>query len=433
MTSVSTLDAPCREKLIENYNAVRAFSDAICAPMANEDYVVQTMPDVSPTKWHLAHVSWFFETFILQTALPNYFSPDPMYAYLYNSYYNALGDRHCRPRRGQLSRPTVAETYRYRAYVDQYMREFLETATTERLATFEPLIELGLNHEQQHQELMVTDLKHVLGSNPLQPTCKWVSVPGNDHGQAVQATGTNSDEWIHFDGGIYEIGWDGNGFSFDNEGPLHRTLLEPFAIASRPVNNADWLAFIDDGGYRRSDLWLSMGWDFVQTSQLTAPLYWEREEGRWTNYTFEGKHNVDPDEPVCHISFFEADAFARWKGARLPTEAEWEVSAGNSPVQGNFADQLRFQPERLKPHAGSRIKQAFGDVWEWTATPYIGYPGYTPAAGAVGEYNGKFMCNQFVLRGGSCATHSTHIRPTYRNFFSPDSRWQFTGLRLANS
>jgi len=430
----TTISKPAlRESLLHDFDSVRAFSEAICQPLAVEDYVVQTMPDVSPTKWHLAHVSWFFETFILQPALTGYFSPDPLYAYLYNSYYNALGDRHCRPRRGQLSRPTVAETFRYRSYVDQQMRTFLNTASPDTLAEFEPLITLGIHHEQQHQELMVTDIKHVLGTNPLSPTCRWNGPDPSVTTSTLRVRESQTLSWTQFGGGLYEIGWDGSGFSFDNEGPRHRTFVEPFALSNRLVTNADWLEFIQDGGYQRSDLWLSMGWDMVQTFEWSAPLYWERGEGDWLTYTFAGKQIVDPNEPVCHVSFFEADAYARWADSRLPTEEEWEISAGTQPQVGNFADSMLFKPVPLTSDPRSAITQSFGDVWQWTASPYIGYPGYTPASGAVGEYNGKFMCNQFVLRGGSCATHSTHIRPTYRNFFAPDSRWQFTGLRLARS
>jgi ergothioneine biosynthesis protein EgtB len=427
MNDSTVVLAPPRDQLLSEYDAARAFSEAICAPMAIEDYVVQTMPDVSPAKWHLAHVSWFFETFILQAALPDYFSPDPLYAYLYNSYYNALGDRHCRPRRGQLSRPTVAETYRYRTYVDENMRQFLTTAPEEKIAEFTPLITLGLHHEQQHQELMVTDIKHVLGTNPLQPTCIWDRTKRTSQ----QSAGNMRNAWVEFAGGVHEIGWTGDGFAFDNEGPVHRVLLEPFSLAPRPVTNGDWLEFMADNGYRRSDLWLSAGWDMVQTEQWNAPMYWERMDDTWRTFTFAGSRPVDIDEPVCHVSFFEADAYARWKGARLPTEAEWEVAVRSAPVKGNLADSMRFHPENNNLQSPTALSQIYGDVWEWTASPYIGYPGYSPAPGAVGEYNGKFMCNQFVLRGGSCATHSTHIRPTYRNFFPPDARWQFTGLRLA--
>jgi ergothioneine biosynthesis protein EgtB len=425
MTDQLTVEAPDREAILTDYDSVRAFGEAICAPFSTEDYVVQTMPDVSPTKWHLAHVSWFFETFILQAALPDYFSPDPIYAYLYNSYYNALGDRHCRPRRGQLSRPTVDETYRYRAFVDQHMRDFISTAPAEKLSEYAPLIQLGNHHEQQHQELMVTDIKHVFGSNPLQPPCLWNSKTNQP------LAGEHRSEWVDFTGGIFDVGHGGSEFSFDNEGPRHKVLLQPFSLASRPVSNRDWMNFIADGGYKRADLWLSMGWDMVQTQPWNTPLYWERHDDEWRTYSFAGQKTVNPDEPVCHVSFFEADAYARWAGARLPTEFEWEVAAQSVPLTGNFADSMLFQPCTTAGASNSALLGMFGDVWEWTASQYTGYPGYTPAAGAIGEYNGKFMCNQFVLRGGSCATHSSHLRKTYRNFFPPDARWQFSGLRLA--
>jgi ergothioneine biosynthesis protein EgtB len=399
---------------------VRAQTEALAKPLATEDYVVQSMPDCSPTKWHLAHVSWFFETFILGPNVPGYTSLHPQYTYLFNSYYNAIGERHCRPKRGLISRPTVEETYRYRAYVDEHMLEMLgDEELTTRL---EPLITLGLHHEQQHQELIVTDIKHVLASNPLHPV--YLERAADPIQQAP------AQMWVSFEGGLQSIGHDGDGFAFDNEGPRHQQFLQPFALASRPVTNAEYLAFIADDAYTRPDLWLSMGWAAVQDGAWEAPFYWERVDGEWYVQTLAGLRKVNPAEPVNHLSYFEADAYARWAGARLPTEAEWEVASRSVPsMDGNFVDSGRFHPAPAPDQP--RLPQMFGDLWEWTQSSYSPYPGFRPAEGAVGEYNGKFMCNQYVLRGGSCATPADHIRRTYRNFFPPDARWQFMGVRLA--
>jgi ergothioneine biosynthesis protein EgtB len=416
-----------RQVLIEQYQQVRQFSEHLCAPLHPEDYVIQSMPDCSPTKWHLAHVSWFFETFLLQSAVPDYRSLDPAYAYLFNSYYNAVGDKYPRPQRGLVSRPTVQETYRYRAHVDEQVLDLLECATDEQLADLAPIVTLGLNHEQQHQELIVTDLKHMLSHNPLHP----VYVPG----LPTAHTTVPPLQWLTFDEGVQWIGFDGNGFSFDNELPRHRVFVESYRLASRLVTNGEYLAFMADGGYERPEFWLSMGWATVQQEGWRAPLYWQAEEdGSWSQITLAGARRVDPAEPVCHLSYFEADAYAHWAGARLPTEAEWELAAARVPVEGSFVEGGRFHPRALEvapPSGGPELAQMYGEVWQWTQSSYSPYPGFRIAPGALGEYNGKFMCNQYVLRGGSCATPRAHIRPTYRNFFPPDARWQFSGLRLA--
>ncbi|HEV2149698.1 MAG TPA: ergothioneine biosynthesis protein EgtB [Longimicrobiaceae bacterium] len=417
-SSVSTAHA-----LRGRFRAVRGLTEALCEPLAVEDYVVQSMPDVSPTKWHLAHTSWFFEQFLLTPHLAGYEPLDPVYLFLFNSYYVHAGERHCRAQRGYISRPTVAEVYAYRSHVDRHVEELLERAGAELIATVSPVVELGLNHEQQHQELMLTDLKHVFSVNPLRPVYR-----PRMAGSAAAAVPL---EWVRFDGGIHRIGHEGEGFAYDNEGPRHRVFLEPFELGNRPVTNGEYLAFMEDGGYRRAELWLSLGWAIAQEQGWTEPFYWERRDDRWWSFTLAGMREVDPAEPVCHLSYFEADAYARWAGARLPTEAEWEVAASTVPVEGNFVESAAFHPSAAAPAAPGALLQMYGDVWEWTRSQYSAYPGYRPPEGALGEYNGKFMCNQFVLRGGSCATSRTHIRPAYRNFFPPDATWQFSGVRLA--
>jgi ergothioneine biosynthesis protein EgtB len=381
--------------------------------------VVQSMPDVSPTKWHLAHTSWFFETFVLTPHQPEYRSFNPAYAYLFNSYYIQAGERHCRDQRGYISRPTVSDVLRYRQYVDERMDEFLQSDGAQAPDT-RALIVLGLHHEQQHQELMLTDIKHVFSVNPLRPAYQ--------QPEPMAKADLPAQEWIGVEGGLHEIGWGRPDFSFDNEAPRHRVYLDPFELSSRLVTNGEYRAFMEDGGYQRAELWLSLGWDAAQKNQWTEPFYWERHADEWHCFTLSGLVPLDPDEPVTHLSYFEADAYARWAGARLPGEAEWETAAASLPIRGNFVESKRMHPAAAR---GSGLVQMYGDVWEWTRSPYSPYPGFQPAAGAVGEYNGKFMCNQFVLRGGSCATAQTHIRPTYRNFFPPEATWQFTGLRLA--
>ncbi|MBV8968896.1 MAG: ergothioneine biosynthesis protein EgtB, partial [Verrucomicrobia bacterium] len=389
-----------------------------------EDCVVQTMPEASPVKWHLAHTSWFFETFVLRAALPDYSPIHPQYAYLFNSYYNAAGKMHCRPKRGLISRPTLRETLEYRRQVDGMMEAVFEKPAS--LEKFAPVIRLGLHHEQQHQELILTDIKHVFSENPLRPVFCEPSAPKS--APAALAS------WRSFPAGVYEIGHQGVGFHFDNEDPHHRQFVEAFQLGTRLVTNGDYLEFIEDGGYRRPEFWLSLGWYTVNEQRWEAPLYWEKRDGSWWVFTLAGMRELDKDGPVCHVSYFEADAFARWANARLPSEFEWEVAAADLPYAGNFAESMRFHPQPLDQTATCQpLGQMFGDVWEWTSSSYAPYPGYAPAAGALGEYNGKFMCNQYVLRGGSCATSQSHIRKTYRNFFPPYARWQFMGIRLARS
>ncbi len=414
--------------LLATYQRVRQFTEELCQPLAIEDYVIQAIPDVSPTKWHLAHTSWFFETFILSQAMADYQSLNDQYTFLFNSYYVAAGDRYSRPDRGLLSRPTVDEIYQYRAYVDRHMTDFLASLEETGFARWGPLVDVGLNHEQQHQELMLTDLKYNLSINPLRPAYhkRIDDSPGD---RTVPAL-----EWVHVSEGVYAIGHEGEGFIFDNEAPRHRVFVEPFALASRLVTNGEYMAFIADGGYERPEWWLSMGWDTAQREQWQTPLYWEKRDDSWWAMTLAGMQPVDDAEPVSHVSYYEADAYARWADARLATEAEWEIAAAELPIAGNFADQRRFHPAPLRQRdTAEPLAQMFGDVWEWTQSHYSPYPGYTTPPGALGEYNGKFMANQFVLRGGSCATSASHIRPTYRNFFPADARWQFMGIRLAKT
>ncbi|HEX6962091.1 MAG TPA: ergothioneine biosynthesis protein EgtB, partial [Lacipirellula sp.] len=395
----------------------------LCEPLVTEDYVVQSMPDVSPTKWHLAHTSWFFETFLLARYAAGYQPFNRDFAYLFNSYYVAVGDRHCRQNRGLLSRPTVEEVYEYRRHVDRYMSEWLRALSDDPPLQHEiaPLVELGLHHEQQHQELLLTDIKHVFWVNPLRPAYRKSPEPSPQSPSPMR--------WINFPEGLHWIGHEGESFCYDNETPRHRTFVESFQLGSRLVTNGEYQKFIADGGYREPRLWLSIGWAAVQEQRWQAPLYWIERDGQWLHHTLGGLRPAADDEPVCHLSYFEADAFARWAGARLPTEAEWEVACASLPIAGNLVESQAFHPA---PAVGDApLAQMFGDVWEWTASQYTPYPGFKPAEGAIGEYNGKFMCNQFVLRGGSCATSASHIRATYRNFFPPDARWQFAGLRLA--
>ena len=397
-------------------------TEALCRPLQVEDYVLQAMPDVSPTRWHLAHVTWFFETFLLEPHRPGYRPFDARYRSLFNSYYNTVGPQFSRPDRGHLSRPTVAEVYAYRAHVDRAMGALLRGTED---AALEALVELGVNHEQQHQELIVTDIKYNLGVNPLRPLCYPPLAPS----EAVAPSRVRL-EWPEIAGGIVWMGHDGDGFAFDNELPRHRVLLAPYRLASRLVTNGEYLEFVDAGGYRDWRWWTSEGWRVVQERRWEAPLYWEHD-GDWLVYTLGGLAPLDPEVPVAHVSWFEADAYARWRGYRLPTEAEWEHAAADLPVAGNFQDGGLFQPRAAGDDDGGDLRQMFGDVWEWTQSAYAPYPGYRAAPGAIGEYNGKFMINQMVLRGGSCATPRSHIRASYRNFFPPDARWQFSGIRLA--
>ena len=404
------------------FREVRAATVALIAPLSSEDCALQSMPEASPAKWHLAHTTWFFETFVLERHRPDRKSFDPAFRVLFNSYYNAVGDKHPRPERGMLSRPSLVEVLDYRACIDDEISRALAAGTLgpELLA----LVELGLHHEQQHQELLLTDVKHLLSRNPLRPAYQkaWPLTPVH----------LAPREWIGIAGGKHEIGHAGPGFHFDNEAPRHAVWLEDFEIASLPVTHGEFLAFIEDGGYRRPELWLSAGWDLVCSRGWHAPLYWEARAASWHTFTLHGMAAIEPNTPVCHVSFFEADAYARWAGARLPTEAEWEVAAAGSPCEGNFLESRMLHPLALReaPARGG-LAQAWGDTWEWTRSDYAPYPGFTTAPGAVGEYNGKFMCGQYVLRGGSCVTPRSHIRASYRNFFPPEARWQFSGIRLA--
>jgi len=411
-----------RGEAAARYRAVRAVTETICDPLETEDYVIQTMTDVSPPKWHLAHVSWFFETFLLKPSLRGYREFHPEFEYLFNSYYEAVGERHPRPERGLLSRPTVREVYRYREHVDRFMEELIHEAADEDWRKAADLLELGLHHEQQHQELLLTDLKHILAANTrIPPVYRDRPLPPPHAPPPV--------DWLPREGGVTQIGYEGEGFCYDNEMPRHCCYLQPHSLASRLVTNGEYLEFVEAGGYRNPEYWLSDGWAAVNEHDWRAPLYWRNDGGVWRQMTLAGLRPLQENEPVCHVSYFEADAYARWRGARLPTEAEWEAAARECPVEGNFYDQGALHPVPLT--YGARPAQIYGDVWEWTQSPYTPYPGFKPAPGAVGEYNGKFMCNQFVARGGSCATSRSHIRPTYRNFFVPQARWQFLGIRLA--
>ncbi|MGZ5041151.1 MAG: ergothioneine biosynthesis protein EgtB [Usitatibacter sp.] len=405
-----------------HFMSVRDATRALAAPLSAEDCAIQSMPDASPTKWHLAHTTWFFETFILTRHDPAREPFHQAFRVLFNSYYNAVGEKHPRPQRGLLSRPSLDEVLAYRHRVEQEILELLERGALE--PDLLALVDLGIQHEQQHQELILTDLKHMLSCNTLKPAYQktW----------PLTAIQPSAPRWIRLAGGERRIGSDGAGFAFDNETPRHTVWLEDFELASHPATHGDFIDFIDDGGYRRPELWLSAGWDAVATRGWEAPLYWERRGGRWHTFTLHGMAPVERNTPVCHVSFYEADAYARWAGARLPTEAEWEVAAAGAPLEGNFLESGALPPLVMRDAgAAGAPAQLFGDVWEWTRSDYSPYPGFKPAKGAVGEYNGKFMCNQYVLRGGSCATPASHIRASYRNFFPADARWQFCGVRLA--
>jgi ergothioneine biosynthesis protein EgtB len=408
-------------KLPAAYCDVRATTERLAAPLSAEDQTVQSMADVSPTKWHRAHVTWFFETFVLGPHAPAYRPYDDAYAYIFNSYYEALGQRHPRSERGLISRPGVAEVARYREFVDLAMLDLLRGEVEPRV---HELITLGLHHEQQHQELLLMDIKHVLSRNPMRPA--YAPAEGGAPGDGPAPPKAS---WIEHDGGVVEIGHAGNGFGFDNEFPRHREYLSPFGLADRPVTCGEWLSFMEDGGYERPEFWLSDGWGVVMTQGWQAPLYWFRDPenpDQWQQFTLSGARPVDPDEPVCHISYYEADAFAHWTGKRLPTEAEWETIATLNAEGANF---LGLEAPHPRPAVASNA--LMGDVWEWTSSSYTPYPGFRAAPGAVGEYNGKFMVSQYVLRGGCCATPPGHARSTYRNFFPPGARWAFSGLRLA--
>lgn len=461
MTAViSAKDIQRSPTLLEKYQQVRRFSELIASPLSAEDCAMQTMPDVSPTRWHLAHTTWFFETFLLKE-LPNYKPFDVRFEYLFNSYYNTVGEQFPRHRRGQVSRPTLQETLEYRQRIDGHVNRLLDG---DRLNESQrQVLTIGLQHEQQHQELMLTDIKHVLSCNPLKPTYQSVAGASSSVSSAAAESPSVADvQWIAVGEGVVEVGVPVNssqtvaapahraglvdsidGFCFDNETPRHKTYVQAYELASRCVTNAEFAEFIDDGGYQRPELWLSLGWSAAQAGAWCSPLYWTRDpkpSDQWLEFTLSGLRSLRLDEPVCHVSFFEADAYARWAGKRLPTEQEWEYACTDEVAQDRFADQLLNsgqavhpqpeRPSRRTEHSQPRLAM-LGNVWQWTASQYLPYPGFAALPGALGEYNGKFMCNQFVLRGGSVATSSDHIRRSYRNFFPPEARWQFSGIRLA--
>ena len=424
-----SLRTDVRSDLIERYCTVRQLSLKICEPLESEDYVIQTMPDVSPPKWHLAHTTWFFEAFLLSRFQKNFQPFDPLFHFLFNSYYNSLGTHLERAHRGYLSRPGTSVVFDYRKEVDQKICTFLESCTSEQWLEIEAVLSLGLNHEEQHQELLVTDLKYNLCMNPIHPVYKSTC-------EITHSADTIPPlNWIEFQGGVASVGAPNEGFSFDHERPRHTVLLEEFRLASRLVTNGEFSEFIENGGYTQPEYWLSLGWEIVIKEDWMAPLYWELRNSEWWVATLSGLEKVALNEPVSHVSYFEADAYARWRGARLPTESEWEVAAQSLPVgairDGHFLNLDWLHPRPAKQT--SELQQMLGDVWEWTSSAYLPYPGFKPLEGSAGEYNGKFMSNQMVLRGGSCATPFGHIRPSYRNFFPPHSRWQFTGIRLARN
>lgn len=417
------MDDQIYSSLFSLYWGARQRTQLLVSGLSAEDMTVQTMPDVSPTKWHLAHTTWFWECFVLRQHLDGYQEYSPEFNYLFNSYYEQVGARHARPERGFLTRPSLADVLAYRAHVDAAMERLLSGHQEFDFAQVEALVELGVAHEEQHQELLVTDIKHVLSRHPFSPLAWPADTLGGNELPDLH--------WHAFDAGLYMFGHDGDSFHFDNEGPRHKAWLEAFALASRPVSNGEYLEFMADGGYDTAPLWLSEGWATVNERGWCAPLYWRQRDGEWFEFTLGGERRIDPAAPVTHLSYFEASAFAEWAGARLPEEREWELAAAShDPGRAEALSPDRAPHPRSQPdHDG--YSQLFGGVWEWTRSAYSAYPRYRPAAGAVGEYNGKFMCGQFVLRGGSCATPPGHVRASYRNFFPPDARWQFSGLRLA--
>lgn len=410
--------------LLGSFQQIRRQSEKLCEPLIAEDYVVQTMPDVSPPKWHLAHVSWFFETFILIPFHRPYRVFNTRFNELFNSYYQGIGKPFPRPNRGLLSRPSVAEIYDYRRHINRAIEDLISSLDSHAEGRYiESLLILGLNHEQQHQELLMTDIKHIFAQNPLCPVYRELTLRDKTL-KPVELS------WLDFAGGEVGLGHEGDGFHFDNESPKHKVLLNDFKLSNRLITNGEYLAFIQDGGYSNPLLWLSDGWAMIQQQGWQAPLYWQNDEDEWRVMTLAGLKPLQLDEPVCHLSYYEADAYATWAGKRLPSEAEWEQAAAQVEIAGgNFLESEHFHPRPALQ--GQGLLQLFGDVWEWTRSSYGPYPGYQVPEGAIGEYNGKFMCNQMVLRGGSCVTPENHIRKTYRNFFYPHNRWQFMGLRLA--
>jgi len=414
-------EATPRDELINIYQQVRRDTERLCEPLTVEDHTIQTMEDVSPPKWHLAHTTWFFETFVLQPFVLGYQLYNSDFPFLFNSYYQTLGPFFPRRQRGLLSRPGLDEIRTYRKTIDRMVTEAVDSMPEQTWQQCLPRLTLGIHHEQQHQELLLTDIKHIFATNPMRPAYR--------KGLQFDPVGPASTvEWWPLEEGIYRVGASGTSFCFDNETPRHKVYLAAGRVCSTLVSNRDFLEFIEADGYRRPELWLSDGWQAVCKHDWQAPLYWHRDGNHWVAMTLAGPKRLDMNEPVCHVSYYEADAYARWSNKRLPTEFEWECMAGQRPVSGNFADNGIYQP---RPASAANPFQLYGDVWEWTSSPYVAYPGYRPAEGALGEYNGKFMANQMVLRGGSCATPASHIRATYRNFFYPWNRWQFMGFRLA--
>jgi ergothioneine biosynthesis protein EgtB len=411
------------DTLARRFRALRAETEALAAPLSAEDQAIQSMPDASPTKWHLAHTSWFFETFVLEAAVAGYRPFDPAFRVLFNSYYQSVGEQYSRPHRGLLSRPALGEVLAYRRHVDRHVAALL-AKEPDLDASLREVVVIGLHHEQQHQELILTDVKHLLAQNPLRPAYRVNGPPPAGVAAPLQ--------WLAFDEGLRVIGHAGPGFCFDNETPAHRVFLAAFELASRPVTNGEYLEFMAAGGYAEPRWWVSDGFQVVRDRGWLAPLYWEQRDGVWQVQTLGGPEPLRRDDPVCHLSWYEADAYARFAGARLPTEAEWETAAEGVPIEGNLVETGWLHPRALEAGGPRREPtQLYGDVWEWTGSPYIPYPGYRPLPGSLGEYNGKFMANQMTLRGGSCATPRSHIRASYRNFFPPHARWQFSGLRLA--
>ena len=417
------LSAQRKQQALDKYFlSVRQQSDSLCRCLQYDDFNIQTMPDVSPTKWHLAHVSWFFETFLLIPFLDRYQPFHPQFGYLFNSYYETVGTFHPRHKRGILSRPTVEDVFKYRSYVNRHMCQLLEKVDHQHYTEIEFRTVVGINHEQQHQELMLTDIKHVFANNPLKPAYQQSRPP------VATAVATNT--WLEFGAGLFNCGYKGDMFCYDNELPVHKIYLNPFKLSSRLVTNGEYIEFIEACGYQQAKFWLADAWHMIKQQQWQAPLYWEKIDGQWWHMTLSGLLPLDEYAPVCHVSYYEADAFARWKHKRLPLEAEWEMAAGSLPIHGNLKNTGYHHPVATTNTAG--LQQMYGDVWEWTLSPYTAYPGYKPLEGSLGEYNGKFMSSQIVLRGGSCVTAGDHIRPSYRNFFYPKDQWQFSGFRLAD-
>ncbi|WP_114781290.1 ergothioneine biosynthesis protein EgtB [Botryobacter ruber] len=423
---MSTLTATIPQTTLERYRNIRARTEQICQPLEAEDTVVQPIIDVSPPKWHMAHTTWFFETFVLAPHLPGYKHFHPNYGYLFNSYYNSVGNRVQRGERSTLTRPPLRDIYAYRQHVDEHLEQLLQNLDDAKATEILPVLELGLQHEQQHQELLITDIKYILSTNPLLPAYKKSAAAATTAAAPVPAT------FLEVPGGVYHIGYQGDGFSFDNELGVHEVLLPEFNIMNRLVTNGEYLEFMNDGGYEDFRHWLDEGLAFVRAANIKAPLNWVQQEGEWHRFSMHGLEKLNPHQPVCHLSFYEANAYASWAGKRLLTEFEWEAAAQvYPPDKGNFVESELLEPAAA--NAGTAgVQQLFGDVWEWTYSAYHPYPGFSKAPGALGEYNGKFMVNQMVLRGGSCATPESHIRTTYRNFFHPDKRWQYNGIRLAH-